>query len=68
MSDWLGDDTRLRIVAITVDGDEVTVELIGPVAPPLADRLAADLSERIGRPMGALVRWVEETESRSFLR
>lgn len=68
VSEWLGDDTRLRIVAISVDGDEVTVELIGPVAPPIPEALAADLTDRIGRPVGAVVRWVEETETSSFLR
>ncbi len=67
VADWLGDDTRLRIGSITIDGDEVTVELVGPETPPGAQALANDLTDRIGRPVGAIVRWIEETETTSVL-
>lgn len=59
---WLGDGTTLRIGLVDVEGDVVTIQLVGPVEPPSADRLSRDISDRIGRDMTAIVRWVAETE------
>jgi uncharacterized hydrophobic protein (TIGR00271 family) len=57
---WLGADTDLRTETIEVDGDLVTVELVGPTVPPASAELAEEVSERVGRTMAVIVRWVEE--------
>jgi uncharacterized hydrophobic protein (TIGR00271 family) len=62
VDDWLGPATSLRINEVSVDGDTVTVQLIGPVRPPAADQLSAAISDRVGRQITAVVRWVEESE------
>lgn len=62
---WLGEDTTLRIESIDVDHDDIVVQLVGPDLPPAADSLADGLEDRIGRPVVAVVRWIEESESRS---
>ena len=58
--EWLGADTDLRTEAIEVDGDVITVELVGPTVPPASAQLAEDVSERVGRTMAVIVRWIEE--------
>ncbi|MEZ5174798.1 MAG: DUF389 domain-containing protein [Acidimicrobiia bacterium] len=66
VSEWLSEEfpgdevTPLRINAIEVNGDVVTVQLIGWVVPPPTDRLSEIVSDRVGRSMGAVVRWIEE--------
>ncbi len=60
VEEWLGADTDLRTETIEVDGDVVTVELVGPTVPPASGQLAEDVSERVGRTMAVIVRWVEE--------
>lgn len=60
VEEWLGADTDLRTEAIEVDGDVITVELVGPTVPPASAQLAEDVSERVGRTMAVIVRWIEE--------
>lgn len=67
VTEWLGEDTSLRIESISVTDDTIEVRLIGPDRPPTAESLGEDLTDRIGRPVGAVVRWTEESEDRSFL-
>jgi len=62
VDEWLGTSTSLRINDLEVDGDTVTIQLVGTVHPPPADRLSDDISERIGRDVTAIVRWIEESE------
>ena len=62
VEDWLGDDSALRISEVEVAGDLVTVELVGPDAPPPSDDLAREISDSVGRDMDAVVRWILEQE------
>jgi uncharacterized hydrophobic protein (TIGR00271 family) len=62
VAEWLGEDSELRIGSIEVDGDEVVVQLIGPVEPPSASLLSAAISREVKRPVVAIVRWLEEQE------
>ena len=50
----------LHISNIEVDDDTVTVHLVGWEEPPTSARLSEIVSESIGRPMAASVRWIEE--------
>ena len=59
-AEWLGDDREIRIVSISVDGDDVTVELVGSDAPPPASLLASKIGASVGRQVLVTVRWVEE--------
>ncbi len=66
VQDWLGEDTRLEIFRIKLDGDSVEVFLGGPGEPPDTDNLAVALAERLGAPLDVTVRWapvLEETSS-----
>lgn len=66
VNEWLGEqytneeDPPLRINDLTVDGNLVTVQLIGWEEPPPSDRLQKMLTQSVGRSMTASVRWVEE--------
>lgn len=66
VDDWLdeafpdADDPPLRINDIEVDSDTVTVQLIGYATPPESSRLSQIATEEVGRPMAAVVRWIEE--------
>lgn len=62
VSDWLDDDSPTRINDITLDGDTVTVQLIGPEQPPSTTGLSEDMGDRMGRQITAVVRWIEEQE------
>lgn len=62
VDEWLGQDTQTRISSIKVDKDQVTVELIGPDDPPSAATLSGDISEQVGRPIVAIVRWIDQHE------
>ena len=62
VSDWLGDDTELRISSIEVDGERVYVDLIGPEPPPSAVLLSNALTADTDRTVVAVVRWIEEQE------
>ncbi len=66
VNDWIKEEfpddevKPLRISTIDVGEDTVTVQLIGWEVPPSSDRLSEILSEYVGRPIGAVVRWVRE--------
>jgi hypothetical protein len=66
VNEWLGedigdpDDPPLRVNDIDVDGNTVTVQLIGWEEPPPSNRLQKMLTESMGRQMTASVRWIEE--------
>lgn len=62
VSDWLGENSELRISDIEVEGDRVYVNLIGPDEPPPASDLSDALSAATDRSVQAVVRWVEEQE------
>jgi hypothetical protein len=59
---WLGDDTQYRVNDLSVDGDEVNVQLIGPGIPPLppTSTLSETVTDEIGRPMTVRVAWIRE--------
>ena len=55
VSDWLGEDSALRLDRVTVDGDQVEVELTGPEEVPALAPLRASLTEEFGFPVGVVV-------------
>lgn len=55
---WLGEQ-QLEVVSLVVEGDSITVDLIGEGPPPPTSDLSSRLEARLGRPMSATVRWVE---------
>lgn len=66
VDDWLEEgfpdveELPLRINSIEVDGDTIDLQLIGYEIPPPSSRLAHLASEKVGRPMVANIRWIEE--------
>ena len=66
VNDWIKEEfpddevKPLRISTIDVGMDTVTVQLIGWEIPPSSGRLSEILSEYVGRPIGAVVRWIQE--------
>jgi uncharacterized hydrophobic protein (TIGR00271 family) len=62
VADWLGDDPSYMVNDLTVDGDTVSVQLIGPGTPPPppAERLVELVTEDVGRPMTVRVAWIQE--------
>jgi uncharacterized hydrophobic protein (TIGR00271 family) len=59
---WLGEDTQYRVNDLSVDGDEIDVQLIGPGIPPLppTSTLAEIVTDEIGRPLTVRVAWIRE--------
>ncbi len=64
---WLGDDTTLRVADLTVSDDTVHVQLVGPESPPSAQLLSTEVSDRMGRAVSTVVRWIEESEDASLV-
>ncbi len=62
VDEWLGEHPRYRVNELSVDGDTVKVQLIGPGTPPPppASVLSLLVAEDIGRPMSVRVAWIEE--------
>ena len=60
--EWLGDDSRLDIIDLEVDGDEVELVLAGPEEPPTTEPLVAELAGLLGEPLAVRVRWAPVTE------
>ena len=62
VDDWLGDDTPYRVNDLSVDGDTVSVQLVGPGTPPPppSELLSGSLNEEVGRPMTTRVAWIVE--------
>ena len=65
VTEWLGDETSLRVAELTISNDVVHVQLVGPESPPSAQLLSTQASARIGRTVSTIVRWIEETEDAS---
>ncbi|MCB0992867.1 MAG: DUF389 domain-containing protein [Acidimicrobiales bacterium] len=57
---WLG-DAELIIDDITIDGANVTVDLIGPDSPPRAFDLRTSLEPLLGSDTDVAVRWSEQS-------
>ncbi len=57
VSDWLGEDSTLRTVRVSVDGKDVDVFLTGSGDIPPVEELEATLSERFGVPVNVLVEY-----------
>jgi uncharacterized hydrophobic protein (TIGR00271 family) len=59
---WLGDESPYRVNDLSVDGDTVSVQLIGPgnPPPPSSTALSSLAEEDIGRPMTVRVAWIQE--------
>ena len=66
VDDWLGDDSQLRIDDVSLTGDTVTVQLVGPDDPPETADLSEQMADRLGRTVVAVVRWIEEQETVSI--
>ncbi len=49
---WLGKDSTLKVVNVTVADAQVRVDLIGPNDAPPIDELQQALSDEFGRPVG----------------
>lgn len=60
VSVWLGEDSFMRINEISVAGDTVHVQLIGPGRPPPSALLAGIVLDEVGRPMTTRIAWIEE--------
>ncbi len=58
VSDWLG-GRSLEILELTIDGDEVTLDLAGPDEPPRPFLLARDLVGIVGPDPVVDVRWLQ---------
>ncbi len=67
LDDEFGDEdpAPLRVNELTVDHDLVVVQLVGWEEPPPSDELQQMLTDAMGRPMIASVRWIEEQLERS---
>jgi len=62
--DWIG--TRdLQVVSWAVAGDVVTIDLVGPDAPPDAAPLAADLAKAVGAPVDLRITYAPVTRIRA---
>jgi len=69
VGDWLGEDSTLTALRVSVDGVDVDVFLTGSGEVPAIEDLVDSLSEAFGMPAGARVEYaetlvVEYTESR----
>lgn len=62
VSDWIG-DRDLTVSDYVVDGSNVTIELVGPDAPPDPQPLAAALSDAWGIPVSLEVGWIARQDS-----
>jgi len=59
--EWLGDDSDMRINEVTVEGDNVRIQLIGPARElPPEILLYGAIDEEVGRPMTTRLAWIEE--------
>jgi uncharacterized hydrophobic protein (TIGR00271 family) len=67
-AEWLGDERAIRITSISVEDDDVTVELVGSDPPPPAVLLASRIDAAVGRPVVVTVRWIEERVDEAGVR
>lgn len=59
--EWLGDDSEMRINEVSVEGDDVRIQLIGPAGElPPEVQLYGAIEDEVGRPMTTRVAWIEE--------
>jgi len=59
--EWLGDDSEMRINEVTVEGDDVRIQLIGPARElPQEILLYGAIEQEVGRPMTTRLAWIEE--------
>ncbi len=61
---WIG-ERDLEVMAWTIDGPDVTIELAGPDAPPPAAPLAASLARAFGAPIDLEISYVAVTRERA---
>lgn len=59
---WLGDDSPYRVNEISVEGDTVSVQLVGPGTPPppQSTDLSSITDDEFGRHMTVRVAWIQE--------
>lgn len=57
VTDWIGEDSRLRLQQVTVDGETVTVFLTGSQTLPSARALHDDLTDALGTTIELIVRY-----------
>lgn len=57
VTDWIGEDSRLLLQQVTVDGDTVTVLLTGSQTLPSASALHDDLTDALGTSIELIVRY-----------
>jgi uncharacterized hydrophobic protein (TIGR00271 family) len=55
VEDWLGDDTTLDVVNVSVDGLQVSIDLAGSDAPPSPKLLQSTLTDDFGLPVTLVV-------------
>lgn len=56
--EWLGDETQFAVTSVDVTDGDVAVVLAGPGDPPSADRLVADLADRLGSAVQLDLQWI----------
>jgi uncharacterized hydrophobic protein (TIGR00271 family) len=59
---WLGDESSLEVVELVVSGNEVSLDLVGPKAPPQAADLRAALTDNLGGDARVEVDWIIAVE------
>lgn len=57
VTDWIGEDSRLRVQQVTVDGQTVTVSLTGSQTLPSATALHENLADELGTPIDLVIRY-----------
>jgi hypothetical protein len=61
---WIG-ERDLRVVAYSIDGDVITLAMIGSAPPDDVDALATSLSATLGRPVDVTIDFTVQTRIES---
>ena len=61
---WLGDDGDFDVVSVTIDGNDVEVNVVGPQEPPRVILLNEMVAEHLGSDATVNVRWIQRNEIR----
>jgi uncharacterized membrane protein len=62
VADWIGEESEVRVQAVGVDGDVVSVSLVGSDAIPPVRDLQAQLSDELDQPVTVVVDYTPSAE------